>query len=152
MSNDDCARSAARALAVHAWYGLLASMTLTLAAAVDGRALAQAAGPAPSKASNADTLPMCTTDARLSGAMYDATHPERSFALFKVGASRKGEVYRAGMRIGTFELIAIEPRGVLLRGPEGECWLRLVSSPDRPRRASTPPLKKKRARKSGKTN
>jgi hypothetical protein len=123
----------------------IASIALTLAGALDGRATAHAAAPA--TAPDHDTVPTCKTDARLSGAIYDARHPERSFALVQPRAGEKGAVYRAGMTIGIYELVAIEPRGVLLRSTEGECWLRLVGSPERATKTTPPPKKKKKRKR-----
>jgi hypothetical protein len=147
-----CPPSLAGRPASLARYGLLASVALTLAGAANGRAVAQEAALATSSAADIDTAPTCTmTDTRLSGAVYDASRPERSFALVQHRAGQRGEVYRAGMSIGVYELVAIEPRGVLLRSADGECWLRLVGSPERALRASAPPpRKKKRARKTDK--
>ena len=73
-------------------------------------------------------VPACQTDLRLSGTVYDAREPDRSFAVFHVQPKRSGEVYRPGSWVGAFELLDVEPRGVLLRGEQGECWLRLLST------------------------
>ncbi|HKU44224.1 MAG TPA: hypothetical protein VJR89_38960, partial [Polyangiales bacterium] len=63
---------------------------------------------------------------------------------------------RVGAQLGAFELVAIEPRGVLLRNADGECWLRLVGDPiARAQRKTAPPAraaskddKKKKKKKS----
>jgi hypothetical protein len=78
------------------------------------------------EAEQAELAPMCKTDLRLSGAVYNAKRPERSFALLETEASHNGWVYRIGSRIGAFELLEVAPRGALLRGPDGECRLQLV--------------------------
>jgi hypothetical protein len=76
------------------------------------------------------TIAACKTDLRLSGSVYDAKNPERSLAVFEVPSSHASAVYRLGSRAGLYELVAVVPRGVILRSSEGECWLRLVSDPN----------------------
>jgi hypothetical protein len=84
---------------------------------------------------------------RLSGAVYDATRPERSFALVQLRPKQPAEVCRTGAWVGTYELVAIEPRGILLRNAEGQCWLRLVGDPDPTRRVTAPPPKARASKK-----
>lgn len=84
---------------------------------------------------------MCKTDLRLSGTVYDDNYPERSFALFQQ-KEHAGAIYREGMWVLTYEIVVIEPRGVLLRDEQGECWLRLVGNPERSH-AAPPPRKNK---------
>lgn len=99
----------------------------------------------------AEVAPMCKTELRLSGAVYDPERPESSFAVFETQGS-SGWVYRVGARIGGFELLRVAPRGALLRGPEGECWLQLVGDTttararERPAPRSKRPARPKRAK------
>jgi len=104
---------------------------------------------APPEPDGEEPLPMCKTDIRLSGSVYDAARPERSFALFSVKPGVAGALYRAGMWVGDYELVTIEPRGVLLRNRDGVCSLRLVGDPiaraNRP--AAPPPARERKAAK-----
>lgn len=84
----------------------------------------------PPEPAEESTTPACKTDLRLSGSVYDAEHPERSMAVFEVPSSHASAVYRLGSRVGSYELVAVLPRGVFLRGSGGECWLRLVGDPN----------------------
>ena len=85
-----------------------------------------------------DALAMCKTeDLRLSGSVYDEERPERSFAVFEIPSSHSSSVYRVGARVGAFELVMVAPRGVMLRGGDGECWLRLVGEPTSVRASSS---------------
>jgi hypothetical protein len=123
---------------------LVVSVAALLAGAAAAGAQAQSAvltsTRAPQPADNDELIPVCKTDLRLSGSLYNSTRPKRSFAIFQVRPDRPGELYRAGMRVGAYELVAIEPRGVLLRDAHGECWLRLVGDPvARAHRAAVPP-------------
>ncbi|HEY2734011.1 MAG TPA: hypothetical protein VGI70_08500 [Polyangiales bacterium] len=73
--------------------------------------------------------PICQTEIRVSGTLYDATNPAHSFAMLQLdGADPRGAVYRVGSLIGAFVLIAVEPRGIRLRDERGDCWLRLVGA------------------------
>jgi hypothetical protein len=84
----------------------------------------------PREQTDESTVTACKTDLRLSGAVYNDQHPERSMAVFEVPTSHASAVYRLGSRVGLFELVAVVPRGVILRDSEGECWLRLVGDPN----------------------
>jgi hypothetical protein len=93
-------------------------------------------------------LPRCKTDLRLSGTVYDVEHPDRSFAVFHLAPNTPGAVYRLGMGVGAFELVAVEPRGVVLRSADGECWMRLVGAPiDHSRKAQSRPARHKRKKR-----
>lgn len=88
-------------------------------------------------------VPACKTTLRLSGVVYQGARAERSFALFHVRPDHAGEVYRAGMWVGSYRIEAVEPRAVLLRGREGECELRLVGDGSvRGRPAASPAARK----------
>jgi hypothetical protein len=99
-----------------------------------------------------DSVPLCKTELRLSGAVYNSRHPERSFALVQPRKNEPAGVVRVGSSLGGFQLLAIEPRGVLLRSADGECWLRLVGDPGARAAAAAPPRhgKAKRAHKAKK--
>lgn len=94
--------------------------------------------PQPEREDADEPLPQCHTDIRLSGTVYDPDHAEHSFALLHVQANRPGEVYREGENVSAFEILSVDPRGVLLRGEHGECWLGLSGA-----RASAPPPPRK---------
>lgn len=95
-------------------------------------------------------IPACKTDLRLSGAVYDARHPERSFALVQFRKNERAGVVRVGSSLGAFQLVAIEPRGVLLSNAEGHCWLRLVGDPAARARPAPPPPRRAKAKRSPK--
>jgi hypothetical protein len=124
--------------------GVAAALAIELAR---GHALGQqvvlASRAASAPADDDELVPACKTNIRLSGAVYDTARPERSLALFKLATNQRAGVYRAGMWVGSYELVAIEPRGVLLRNADGECWLRLVGDPDRARSVKAPPPRPK---------
>jgi hypothetical protein len=100
-----------------------------------------------------DALEQCKIDLRLSGSVYDAADPEHSFAVLEVPSSHASAVYRVGARVGLYELVAILPRGAVLRNDDGECWLRLVGGPvdNRPVAAPAKPAKpkKKKGKRAG---
>jgi hypothetical protein len=83
----------------------------------------------PPEPADESSVAACKTDLRLSGSVYNPEHPERSMAVFEVPSSHASAVYRLGARVGAFELVAVVPRGAILRSSEGECWLRLVGDP-----------------------
>jgi hypothetical protein len=91
----------------------------------------------------------CKTDLRLSGVVDETTGSGRSFALFHVAAGRAGELYREGMSVGAYEIVAITPRAVLLRNAGGRCWLHLVG--DRSARAAPAPARAARRSKTHKS-
>lgn len=96
-------------------------------------------------------IPTCQTDIRLSGAVYNGKHPERSFALVQFRSNAPSAVVRVGSVFGAFELVVIEPRGVLLRSSTGDCWLRLVGDPNaraQPPRAQQAQKRPKKHKKS----
>lgn len=94
-------------------------------------------------ASDIPPTPPCKTELRLSGTVYNAAAPERSMAMLHTKDDKRGAVYRAGAMVSEFEVMDVLPRGVLLRGAEGECWLRLKQDPH----ARPPPRRHKRKRK-----
>jgi general secretion pathway protein C len=95
-------------------------------------------------------LELCKTDLRLSGTVYDARHPERSFAMFHVRAERSGEVYRVGERVGAFGLRYVWERTVVLDDGAAGCYLKLAGAPAPAPRAAKP-AKKKPAKKKKET-
>jgi hypothetical protein len=132
-----------------AWLTLGGSIAAIAFSALQVRAqaavLATTASP---KGPSDEIIPLCKTDLRLSGAVYNARHPERSFALLQARANEPAGLVRVGSSMAGFQLLAIEPRGILLRNADGQCWLRLVGDPAaRTRRASAParPTKAKQA-------
>lgn len=130
------------------------SLLLLMTSALTPRtALTQAPTPASSDPAEEALMPACKTDLRLSGSVYNAEHPLRSMAVFEVPSSHASAVYRLGSRVGSYELIAVVPRGVILRSSDGECWLRLVGDPHETPVAAKPkpqPSKAKRSRSSSK--
>lgn len=105
--------------------GAAAAQTSTVVAVADTSKVASGTNAEAEEQDNA--IPLCKTDLRLSGAVYNATRPERSFALFHVSSGHAGELYRVGMWVGTFEVLAVEPNGVLLRDRAGECRLPILA-------------------------
>jgi general secretion pathway protein C len=83
-------------------------------------------------------LTVCQTDVRLSGTMYDARHPERSFAMFHVRAERSGEVYRVGERVAAFAIVSVGERTVVLDDGKSGCYLKLAGAPAPAPRAPKP--------------
>lgn len=133
-----------------AWLGFgaaaLAGSLLPATASADEPMLASLTPPKSEPAE--EVVPTCKTDLRLSGAVYDTNHPERSFALVQYPKDMRAGVVRVGSTLGTYELIAIEPRGILLRSAAGECWLRLVGDPvARAKQPAAPPRREKASRK-----
>jgi hypothetical protein len=124
----------------------VATILLSVFCVATTPALAQDATKANAQAETDEAAfaPMCKTDLRLSGAVFNAKRPERSFALFETQASHNGWVYRIGARIGAFELVEVAPRGALLRGPEGECWLQLIGDPPSAHARAQPSPRSKR--------
>lgn len=101
-------------------------------------------GPATKLSDDQDEIiPACATEVRLSGTVYDAAHPERSFALLHLAPKGWGEVYREGASIRGLEIQTIEPEGVLMRGETGSCWLNITRMPGKKQSrgivARTPP-------------
>ena len=120
------------------------------AAAAQEHVLTSTTAPAPESAKERETTPICKTELRLSGTVYDENYPERSFALFQLKPNHAGELYREGMWVLTYEVLAIEPRGVLLRDSQGECWLRLIGNPAERAKAAAPPRPQRNKGKKGK--
>jgi type II secretory pathway component PulC len=84
---------------------------------------------------------------RLSGTVYDAHNPDRSLAIMGAQTTRKMAVYRCGARVGTYEILAVRPRAVLLStDTDDPCWLPLTrpTSTTPPPRATAPAPKKQR--------
>lgn len=106
--------------------------------------LASVASPEPEP--SAEVIPWCKTDVRLSGAVYNARHPERSFALVQVRKNEHAGLVRVGSSLGAFRILAIEPRGILLRSTDGQCWLRLVGDPTA-RATNAPPARRAKLNK-----
>lgn len=99
------------------------------------------------------TPPMCKTELRLSGAVYNATRPERSFAMFQLTSSQRSAVYRVGTWVSDYQVLEVAPRGVLLRDAQGECWMQLVGDtfgPARRQAVAKRSSKTARAKKSAK--
>lgn len=101
-----------------------------------------------------ETLPDCQNapTLRLSGTVYDVSHPERSLAMFHTQGNERGAVYRAGTVVNAYELMAIGPHGVVLRDGHGRCLLRMAhvrspGEPEPPRGAPATPAKSKPKRK-----
>ena len=140
------------------WQRRLAGVAATLGALATGAVAAQQSElpPPPQAASDEeDVVPMCHNDLRLSGAVYNPRRPARSFAVVQLKEGQPGFVYRVGGWIGHYQLLAIEPRGVLLRDGEAECWLQLRGAPADTRRPKAKPRSKKKkrsARKAKKTS
>jgi hypothetical protein len=130
--------------------GALVACVLVVCAAA-GRVHAQEtvlASVTPPKSETPDeVVPVCKTDLRLTGSVYDARHPERSFALVEVRKNERAGLVRAGSWVGNFQIVAIEPRGMLLRSTEGDCWLRLVGDPAARKHLPAPPPRPAKAKK-----
>jgi hypothetical protein len=127
---------------VSKWLTLGGAFVMSAAGAVHVRAQATVlAAVAPPKAEpSEEVIPLCKTDLRLSGAVFNARHPERSFALVQVRENEPAGLVRVGFSLSGFQLLAIEPRGILMRNADGRCWLRLTGdAAARTRRASSPP-------------
>jgi hypothetical protein len=101
----------------------LAALTLSAEAFAEDVALASTVAPEVVEAETEEEqpIPMCKTELRLSGAVFDARRPEHSFAVLQAMPSRSGAVYRVGMWVAGYELVQVAPRGVLLRDRDGEC-------------------------------
>lgn len=89
-------------------------------------------------------VPACETKLRLSGTIYNPSAPGRSMAMLHSADDKRGAVYRAGAFVSSFEVMSVLPRGILLRGEQGECVLRLKGDPNK---RVQPPKRKKRKRK-----
>lgn len=76
-----------------------------------------------------DWAAICETDIRIVGALFNAQHPERSQVLLRSAPGRRSAVYRPGMSINQYRLLAIEPRAVLFADGGQSCWLRMVPGP-----------------------
>jgi hypothetical protein len=134
-----------------AWLALSAALVVCALAVAHARAqgtVLASADPPKSKSETADEIvPVCKTDLRLTGSVYDARHPERSFVLVQARSNAPAGVFRAGSWLGAFQIVAIEPRGMLLRNAEGDCWLRLVGDPAARKHLPAPPPRPAKARK-----
>src|SRR5688572_20294539 len=75
---------------------------------------------------SAGRIERCETSIRIGGSVYYEKSPGRSFALLYPAANKRGGVYRPGMRVDAYRLVAIEPRGILLQREDELCWLRLA--------------------------
>lgn len=73
-----------------------------------------------------DWAELCETEIRITGALFDAQHPERSQVMLRPAPGQRSGVYRPGMTINQYRLQAIEPRAVLLAQGGETCWLRMV--------------------------
>lgn len=95
----------------------------------------------------ASRIDTCETQIRIGGSVYHEKKPARSWALLYPPASKRGGVYRPGMRIDAYRVVAIEPRGILLQGRDELCWLRLAPALDSPPARRPPqPARPKRSR------
>ena len=88
----------------------------------------------------------CETNIRIGGSVYHDRRPMHSWALLYPGASQRGGIYRPGMRVDAYRVVAIEPRGVLLERQAEVCWLRLAPKLESRARAPTPKPRAKRWR------
>jgi hypothetical protein len=102
---------------------------------------------AAAEASESSMVDVCDTKIRIGGTVFNAKAPARSWALLYPAPNKRGGVYRQGMRVDVYRLVAIEPRGILLQGEEKLCWLRLAPEFEPPRARSRPePARTPRAR------
>ena len=71
------------------------------------------------------------SNVRLSGTVYNSKRPERSLAILGIPSARRGTaVYRCGSRVGTYRLLEVRPRAVLLSAESvTPCWLRMTRGP-----------------------
>ncbi len=127
--------------------GVGVAMLATSGSRAEAQEVALASVTPPEPRSGETVVPTCKTDLRLSGAVYDARHPERSFALVQLRKNERAGLVRVGSSLGSFELVAIEPRGILLRDTSGVCWLRLVGDPAARARQAAPPPRRAKAKK-----
>jgi hypothetical protein len=130
-----------------AWLTLGAGGVCAVAGQADAQETVLASVTPPKPDDEGDVVPTCKTDFRLSGAVFDARHPERSFALVEVKKNERASLVRVGSWLGGFQILAVEPRGILLRDANGACWLRLVGDPAaRGRQAPPPPPRRAEAK------
>jgi hypothetical protein len=103
---------------------------------------------ATANAPTSSAIEVCDTKIRIGGTVFNAKSPARSWALLYPAPNKRGGVYRRGMQVDAFQLVAIEPRGVLLQREENLCWLRLAPEfePPRARGRAEPARSPRRAR------
>ena len=114
---------------------LVVAPTLT-AAAEDSEAEAPESPPSRERA------PVCDTPIKLGATFILHDEPEQSLAMLRTPKNPSAGLYRPGMYVEGYEVIAVEPRGVLLAREDQYCWLRLQPDPSRPQ--PTPPPRPRR--------
>jgi hypothetical protein len=137
-----------------AWATLFACAWCASARAQDEGALAVAqptarAEPIHTHSALPDWAELCETDIRIAGALFNAQHPARSQVMLRPAPGQRSGVYRPGMTINQFQLLAIEPRAVLLSHGGEACWLRMVPAdhgraPSKPAPSQDKPEREKR--------
>ncbi len=102
------------------------------------RALARPSAPAPKP----EPVPVkaCDASVGIAASIYDARHPERSFAMLTTQVTPQAALYRHGDWIGAHRVLAIHPRAVMLETAGETCWLRMT-----PRKHAAPAKKTKKA-------
>lgn len=98
--------------------------------------------PVAERARTAERAPVCDTQIKLGATLYLHETPDQSLAMFRTPKDKVAGLYRRGMYVDEFEIIAVEPRGVLLARGDAYCWLRLQPDPSRPQ-AEPPPRPRK---------
>ena len=97
-------------------------------------------------AADPERAPVCDTPLKLGATFYLHDQPDQSLAMFRAPKTQLAGLYRRGMYVEGFEVISVEPRGVLLAREDAYCWLRLQPDPSRPQ--PTPPKRPRRKPKS----
>lgn len=91
------------------------------------------------RAATAERAPVCETQVKLGATFILHERPDQSLALLRTPKAQVAGIYRRGMYVEDFQVIAVEPRGVLLAQGDRYCWLRLKPDPSRPQPQPPPP-------------
>ena len=94
---------------------------------------------------DAERAPVCDTKLKLGATFYLHDQPDDSLAMLRIPNKPNAGLYRRGMYVEGFEVVSVEPRGVLLAREDAYCWLRLQPDPSRP--APTPPPERRRPKR-----
>ncbi len=97
----------------------------------------EASAELPESAEEAESAPVCDTPVKLGATFYMHDQPDQSLALFRTPKAKISGLYRRGMWVEGYEVVRVEPRGVLLAHADAYCWVRLQPDPSRP--PATPP-------------